>query len=218
MLASAFALRDWQGDVEGDAFVFVGGRDMALVALADAVGDGEAEAVAAGLAGARLIEAVEALEEVGDGVVVKGVALVVHSEVDAALLARQPHADDAFRRGVFAGVVEENADELLELRLVAAHDRGEDPIFRGAPCAVFACAEGAYDLDIVNCSIAVASLDLLLPTMGLGACWAGYAMRAAAPSRHIPFIRFLYRMFSVGIFFRSEKRKRRSGNRSAETL
>ena len=65
-------------------------------------------------------------------------------------------------------------------RLVAAHDRGEDPVFRGAPCAVFACAEGAYDLDIVNCSIAVATLDLLLPTMGLGACWAGYAMRAAA--------------------------------------
>ncbi len=64
--------------------------------------------------------------------------------------------------------------------LVAAHDRGEDPIFRGAPCAVFACAEGTYDLDIVNCSIAVAALDLLLPAMGLGACWAGYAMRAAA--------------------------------------
>ena len=57
MLASAFALRDWQGDVEGDAFVFVGGRDMALVALADAVGDGEAEAVAAGLAGAGPVRA-----------------------------------------------------------------------------------------------------------------------------------------------------------------
>lgn len=64
--------------------------------------------------------------------------------------------------------------------VVQAHDLGGDPIFRGAPCAVFACAEGSYDLDIVNCSIAVTSLDLLLPTLGLGGCWAGYVMRAAA--------------------------------------
>ncbi len=64
--------------------------------------------------------------------------------------------------------------------LVRAHESGADPIFRGAPCAVFACASGEYDLDIVNCSIAVSMLDLLLPTMGLGGCWAGYVMRAAA--------------------------------------
>ena len=64
--------------------------------------------------------------------------------------------------------------------LVHAHDCGGDPIFRGAPCAVFACSEGSYDLDIVNCSIAIATLDLLLPTMGLGGCWAGFAMRAAS--------------------------------------
>ncbi|WP_273523971.1 nitroreductase family protein [Mailhella massiliensis] len=64
--------------------------------------------------------------------------------------------------------------------LVLSHDSGNDPVFRGAPCAVFACAEGSYDLDIVNCSIAVATLDLLLPTMGLGGCWAGFVMRAAA--------------------------------------
>lgn len=66
--------------------------------------------------------------------------------------------------------------------VTASHDRGGDPIFRGAPCAVFACASGAYDLDVVNCSIAVATLDLLLPTLGLGGCWAGYAMRAASMS------------------------------------
>ena len=64
--------------------------------------------------------------------------------------------------------------------VVASHDRGGDPVFRGAPCAVFACASGDYDLDIVNCSIAVATLDLLLPTLGLGGCWAGYVMRAAS--------------------------------------
>ena len=64
--------------------------------------------------------------------------------------------------------------------LVRSHDSGNDPIFRGAPCAVFACAEGSYDLDIVNCSIAVATLDLLLPVAGLGGCWAGFVMRAAS--------------------------------------
>lgn len=64
--------------------------------------------------------------------------------------------------------------------LVHSHDSGQDPIFRGAPCVVFACAPGGYDLNIVNCSIAVAFLDLLLPAMGLGGCWAGFAMRAAS--------------------------------------
>ncbi len=80
------------------------------------------------------------------------------------------------------------ADHVIELfrkdprlaGLVRSHEQGADPIFRGAPCAVFACASGEYDLDIVNCSIAVSALDLLLPTMGLGGCWAGYVMRAAA--------------------------------------
>ena len=63
--------------------------------------------------------------------------------------------------------------------VVLAHDRGDDPIFRGAPCAVFACADNAYDLAVVNCAIAVSTLDLLLPVLGLGGCWAGYVMRAA---------------------------------------
>ena len=69
--------------------------------------------------------------------------------------------------------------------LVRSHERGADPIFRGAPCAVFACASGEYDLDMVNCSIAVSALDLLLPTMGLGGCWAGYVMRAAALDENV---------------------------------
>lgn len=85
------------------------------------------------------------------------------------------------------------ADRIIDLfrgeksmaALVMSHDRGGDPIFRGAPCAVFACAGGTYDLDIVNCSIAVTTLDLLLPTMGLGGCWAGYAMRAAALDENV---------------------------------
>ena len=86
---------------------------------------------------------------------------------------------DTLRR-VSDSVVNVFRGEERMAALVRSHDSGSDPIFRGAPCVVFACAEGAYDLDIVNCSIAVATLDLLLPTMGLGGCWAGFAMRAAS--------------------------------------
>lgn len=88
-------------------------------------------------------------------------------------------------RRVADAVVNRFRSEKSLAGLVAAHDHGEDPVFRNAPCAVFACARGSYDLDIVNCSIAVATLDLLLPTMGLGACWAGYAMRAAALDENV---------------------------------
>lgn len=66
--------------------------------------------------------------------------------------------------------------------LVRSHDMGHDPIFRNAPCAVFACAEGEYGLNACNCDIAATYLELALPTLGLGTCWAGFAMRAAQTS------------------------------------
>ena len=66
--------------------------------------------------------------------------------------------------------------------LVRAHDMGHDPIFRNAPCAVFACAGDEYGLSACNCDIATTYLELALPTLGLGACWAGFAMRAAQMS------------------------------------
>ncbi len=86
---------------------------------------------------------------------------------------------DALRR-VADAVIDLFRTDGRTAALAVSHDRGEDPIFRGAPCAVFACAEGTYALDIVNCSIAVTTLDLMLPVLGLGGCWAGFAMRAAA--------------------------------------
>lgn len=91
---------------------------------------------------------------------------------------------DVLRRVADAVINAFRGDKRLA-GVVLAHDRGGDPIFRGAPCAVFACAGGSYDLDIVNCSIAVSALDLLLPVMGLGGCWAGYVMRAAAMSEDV---------------------------------
>ena len=66
--------------------------------------------------------------------------------------------------------------------VIHSHDAGGDPIFRGAPCAVFACADSEYGLSACNCDIAVTYLDLVLPTLGIGTCWAGFVMRAALAS------------------------------------
>lgn len=64
-------------------------------------------------------------------------------------------------------------------RLAHAFDRGEDPILRGAPCAIFAHASEQYSLSPADCALAVGYLDLALHSSGLAACWAGYAIRMA---------------------------------------
>ncbi len=69
--------------------------------------------------------------------------------------------------------------------VVRAHDGGKDPIFRGAPCAIFAHADETYPLSAANCTIAIAWLDLLLPTMGIGTCWAGFVVTAALRSKSV---------------------------------
>ena len=65
-------------------------------------------------------------------------------------------------------------------RSVAAWEAGKDPVLRGAPALVVAHAPQAYPLAQVDCSIALSFLDLAAPTFGLGACWAGFFMMAAA--------------------------------------
>lgn len=64
-------------------------------------------------------------------------------------------------------------------RLVAAFEKGRDPILNGAPCAVFAHASNTYDFSAADCALAVGYLELMLHSMGLGTCWAGYALRVA---------------------------------------
>lgn len=66
-------------------------------------------------------------------------------------------------------------------RIVASYDQGEDPIFREAPCVIFAyCDKTAGErYGTVDCSIAATYLELLLPSMGIGACWAGFAVSTA---------------------------------------
>ncbi|MBQ5727830.1 MAG: nitroreductase family protein, partial [Mailhella sp.] len=88
-------------------------------------------------------------------------------------------------RRIADAVVDFSRDDEHMAGVVRAHDSGHDPIFRDAPCAVFALADSKYDLSACNCDIAVSYLELALPTLGLGACWAGFAMRAAIASPEV---------------------------------
>jgi nitroreductase/NAD-dependent dihydropyrimidine dehydrogenase PreA subunit len=65
-------------------------------------------------------------------------------------------------------------------RSVTAWEAGKDPVLRGAPALVIAHAPQAYPLAQVDCTAALTFLDLAAPTVGLGACWAGFFMMAAA--------------------------------------
>jgi nitroreductase/NAD-dependent dihydropyrimidine dehydrogenase PreA subunit len=65
-------------------------------------------------------------------------------------------------------------------RSVAAWEAGKDPVLRGAPALVVAHAPTSNPMAQVNSSIALTFLDLAAPTVGLGACWAGFFMMAAA--------------------------------------
>lgn len=88
-------------------------------------------------------------------------------------------------RRIADAVVDFSRKDQRMAGVARAHDAGHDPIFRGAPCAVFALADSGYDLSACNCDIAVSYLELALPTLGLGACWAGFAMRAAISSPEV---------------------------------
>lgn len=65
-------------------------------------------------------------------------------------------------------------------RSVAAWEAGKDPVLRGAPALVIAHAPKSYPLAQVDSTIALTFLDLAAPTVGLGTCWAGFFMMAAA--------------------------------------
>ncbi|MHB9027945.1 MAG: nitroreductase family protein [Candidatus Latescibacterota bacterium] len=63
-------------------------------------------------------------------------------------------------------------------KLVDAWDAGTDVISRGAPALVFAYAPKSYGVAQVDCTSALAYLDLAAPSLGLGSCWAGFVMMA----------------------------------------
>lgn len=71
-------------------------------------------------------------------------------------------------------------------RLVNAWDAGQDRILRHAPLLLIAHAPAASYNPLVDCTIAMAHVDLLAGAFGLGGCWAGLMMAAikGSPAVH----------------------------------
>jgi nitroreductase len=63
--------------------------------------------------------------------------------------------------------------------LIFQWDQGIDRIARDAPQLVFAYASNAFGSGAADCHTALAYLELALPSLGLGSCWAGYINYAA---------------------------------------
>jgi nitroreductase/NAD-dependent dihydropyrimidine dehydrogenase PreA subunit len=76
-------------------------------------------------------------------------------------------------------IVRQNTDETAAQRmkpLVAAWDKGEDRVLRGAPHLITVHSEPSSWTD---CLIALTYLELYAFAQGLGTCWAGYLTSAA---------------------------------------
>lgn len=64
-------------------------------------------------------------------------------------------------------------------RILADWEEGIDRICRDAPHLVITHASKEVGIATVDCHTALAYLELILPSLGAGSCWAGYVMFAA---------------------------------------
>ncbi|MEL7670442.1 nitroreductase family protein [Methanobacterium sp.] len=79
-------------------------------------------------------------------------------------------------------LVEENSPfvQILPVEsLISVWKSGLDPILRGAPNLFVATAKSGEGSTPMDGIIALSYLDLLLPSFGLGSCWAGFLQMAA---------------------------------------
>jgi nitroreductase/NAD-dependent dihydropyrimidine dehydrogenase PreA subunit len=81
-------------------------------------------------------------------------------------------------RNVLEGNPQAGKAMLLD-RIVDFWDRGSDTVSRGAPHLVFTHAPEGNPVAPSASTIALAYLELAAPSLGLGACWAGYTQAAA---------------------------------------
>ena len=75
------------------------------------------------------------------------------------------------------GVIEADPEMAAQrglTRAVAAWDRGEERICRGAPHIIIAHGDKDWGFGAEDCSLAISLLDLYATSMGLGCCWGGY--------------------------------------------
>ncbi len=64
-------------------------------------------------------------------------------------------------------------------RLAQSFDAGQTPILRSAPHLIFNHSQVEYDMHKADSAIAMTYLELMLYSMGIASCWAGYFMRVA---------------------------------------
>ena len=76
-------------------------------------------------------------------------------------------------RGVIDAEPEMAAERGLT-RVVAAWDKGEERICRGAPHIILAHGDKAWGFGAEDCALAISLLDLYATSLGLGCCWGGY--------------------------------------------
>jgi len=69
--------------------------------------------------------------------------------------------------------------------LIHSYEQGEDVICRDARNLVIGYTDAAYTGGIIDSVIATAHLELLLPSFGLGGCWAGFLMIALGYSQEV---------------------------------
>ncbi len=69
--------------------------------------------------------------------------------------------------------------------LIDSYEKGDDIICRNAPTIVIGYTDAAYTGGIIDTVIATSHLELLLPSFGLGGCWAGFAMIALGCSPEV---------------------------------
>jgi nitroreductase len=79
-------------------------------------------------------------------------------------------------------LVEDNSPfaQILPVEsLISVWKSGLDPILRGAPNLFIATAKSNEGSTPMDGTIALSYLDLLLPSFGLGSCWAGFLQMAS---------------------------------------
>jgi nitroreductase/Pyruvate/2-oxoacid:ferredoxin oxidoreductase delta subunit len=72
--------------------------------------------------------------------------------------------------------------EMAELfkGAIEESNRGRDMFLQGAPAVILVCAGKGNKIAATDCVIALSYFDLLANTAGMGCCWAGFMMMAAA--------------------------------------
>ena len=97
-------------------------------------------------------------------------------------------------------LVKAESDMAIRLNcagLIAKYEQGKDVICRNAPSLVIGYTEATYGGGMIDALIASSHLEILLPTFGMGACWAGYLMIALRMSPDIQKIIGLNNSYTV---------------------